>query len=145
MQLSRPEPSMYLRGRTARGLLITSSSKKLHVPRAVTTQRTMVQAIEGPKEVTELLTDLSNKYEAVRGWGEGGHDLQLLLLAVVCTWCFACLAIQHKKIKLSSTHISVLCRFTRRLRLVTLPPVAPTCSVACMHLKQTAWDPAVYC
>jgi hypothetical protein len=34
----------------------------------------MVQAIEGPKDVTELLTDLSNKYEAVSQlWVDLGH------------------------------------------------------------------------
>lgn len=45
----------------------------------------MVQTIEGPKEVTELLTDLSNKYEAV----SGQHMLCVILPQ--CPWLLACI------------------------------------------------------
>jgi len=48
---------------------VITRSTSLSLPRAAATQSTMVQSIDGPKDVTELLTDLSNKYEAVRCLG----------------------------------------------------------------------------
>lgn len=60
--------SMHLRCRATSSLRfsVIKRSLRTHTPAAVA--HPAMAAIEGPKEVTDVLTDLNNKYEAVRAF-----------------------------------------------------------------------------
>lgn len=76
----------------------------------------MVQTIEGPQDVTDLLTDLSAKYEKVNNSQTQRHDLALRVRVKQCVLAF------HPQTPLLTSALTLLtlqnmcCRFTRRLR-----------------------------
>lgn len=66
------QQSMHLRfGKATSSLLVIRPPTRKPPAAAAQAASSTMAAIEGPKEVTDVLTDLNNKYEAVRAFELG--------------------------------------------------------------------------